>query len=172
MARYYKYRRSYVKRVYPRKRWASNISSKNMLATLEAGSKTTWLFTGLVSNSSQSSTPTPTLLKFGRLKLKGDVRTDLSNNSNYVSGIMYVVFLPEGYNLTPDIISQHPEYIMGWTQISLDSGNTFSFSSSLKRNLNSGDQIILMITVDSTNSTQNARVFNFYVTAQYWTACG
>ena len=127
MPRYYKYRRSY-KRIYPRKRWASNILTKNVLLTIDAGSKTTWVFTGLVSNSSQTEVPTPSLLKFGRCKIKGDIRTDVANNNNFVSGIMYIVFLPEGFNLTPDLISNHPEYIIGWTQLSLDSDNTFSFS--------------------------------------------
>ena len=172
MPRYYKYRRSYVKRVYPRKRWASNIYTKNNLLTLANGEKTSWVFDVLVSNSAQSEVPTPTLLKFGRLKLKGDIRTDAASNNNFVSGIMYVLYVPEGFNITPDIIKYHPEYIMGWTQLSLDSGNIFSFSSALKRNLNSGDKIIIMFTIDSVNSVQAARNFNFYYTAQYWTASG
>ena len=172
MPRYYKYRRSYVKRVYPRKRWASNIFTKNNLVTLGNGEKTAWIFTSICDNSTQNSTPTPTLLKFGRLKLKGDIRTDVASNNNFVSGIMYVVYLPEGFNVGPDLIKQHPEYILGWTQISLDSGNTFSFSSPLKRNLNSGDKIILMFTIDSVNSVQAVRNFNFYYTAQFWTASG
>ena len=168
MPRYYRYRRSYRK-IYPRKRWASNIVTKNTLLTIDAGSKTTWVFTGLVANSSQSDTPTPTLLKFGRCKIKGDIRTDVANNNNFVSGIMYIVFLPEGFNLTPDLISNHPEYLIGWTQLSLDSGNTFSFSSTLKRNLNSGDKVVALFTADSVNSTSNARNFNLYFTVQYWT---
>lgn len=139
--------------------------------TLTAGEKTAWATTVLCENAAQNNTPTPTLLKFGRCKIKGDIRTDVANNNNYVSGIMYVFYYPEGFTNGPDLIAQHPEYIMGWTQISLDSGNGFSFSSALKRNLNSGDKILLMFIVDSTNSTQSARSFNFYFTAQYWTTC-
>ena len=168
MPRYYKYRRSYRK-IYPRKRWASNIISKNVLVSLPVGEKTAWSTTLLCDNAPQVSTPTPVLLKFGRVKVKGDIRTDLANENNYVSGVMYVFYLPEGFTNGPDVIKYHPEYIIGWTQISLDSGNTFSFSSGLKRNLNSGDKILIMFTVDSTNSTQTLRAFNFYFTAQYWT---
>ncbi len=169
MPRYYKYRRSYVKRVYPRKRWASNIFTKNMLLTIDSGSKSTWASTVLCDNATQNNTPTPVLVKFGRCKIKGDIRTDVASNNNFVSGIMYIVYYPEGFTNGPDLITQHPEYIIGWTQISLDSGNTFSFSSTLKRNLNSGDKILALFVVDSVNSTSSARNFNLYFTAQFWT---
>lgn len=168
MARYYKYKR-YYKKVYPRKRWASNIYTTNTLVTLSSGSKEAYDSYLLCANSSQNATPTPVMIKFGRLKLKGDVRTDLASDNNYVSGTMYVVFCPQGMTVNPALIENHPEYIIGWTQISLDSGNTFSFTSSLKRNLNSGDSISILFRVDSVNSTSNARNFNFYYTAQFWT---
>ena len=169
MARYYKYRRAYSKRVYPRKRWASNIETDNTLVTLASGSKGAYQSHLLCQNSSQSATPTPVIVKFGRLKVKGDVRTDVASDNNYVSGTMYVLFCPQGMSVDPTLIEQHPEYIIGWTQISLDSGNTFSFTSSLKRNLNSGDMISILFHVNSVNSTSNARNFNFYYTAQFWT---
>lgn len=168
MPRYYKYKRAY-KKMYPRKRWASNIFTANTLVTLSSGSKESYQTYVLCENSAQNATPTPVLVKFGRLKVKGDIRTDLASDNNYVSGTMYVVFSPQGMTVNPSLISNHPEYIIGWTQISLDSGNTFSFTSALKRNLNSGDSISIMFQVNSVNSTSNARNFNFYYTAQYWT---
>lgn len=169
MARYYKYKRAYVKRLYPRKRWASNVVTKNTLVTLPSGSKSAFITEELVINSRQGTTPTPVLIKFGRVKVKGDVRTDLASDNNYVSGVMYVIYVPQSLPINDDIITDHPEYIIGWTTISLDSGNSFSFSSSLKRNLNSGDKVVLFFQVNSVNSTSNARNFNFYYTAQYWT---
>lgn len=168
MARYYKYKRAY-KKVYPRKRWASNMFTRNTLVTLASGSKGAFETETLCVNSAQNTTPTPVLIKFGRVKVKGDVRTDVAADNNYVSGIMYVLFCPQGMTIDSTLIDNHPEYVIGWTQISLDSGNTFSFTSSLKRNLNSGDKIAIMFQVNSVNSTSNARNFNFYYTAQFWT---
>ena len=168
MPRYYKYKR-YYRRMYPRKRWASNIFTRNTLVTLNNGEKGSSETEILCINSPQSVTPTPVIIKFGRVKVKGDVRTDVASNNNYVSGTMYVVFCPQGMMIDPTLIDNHPEYILGWTQISLDSGNTFSFSSSLKRNLNSGDKIGIMFQVNSVNSVQAVRNFNFYYTAQFWT---
>lgn len=169
MPRYYKYRR-YYKRVYPKKRWASNITTKNTLVTLGNSVTAADAHETICSNSVQGSTPTPTILKFGRLKVKGDIRTDLNANANYVSGIMYVVYVPQGMPVDNLLIQQHPEYILGWTQISLDSGNSFSFSSTLKRNLNSGDSISIVFLVNSVNSVAATRNFNFYYTCQFWTS--
>lgn len=155
--------------MYPRKRWASNIVSNNRIVTVESSSKVGFAFDVLCKNVSQASLPTPVLLKFGRIKLKGDVRTDVNNANNFVSAVIYCVYVPQGMITNANILTEHPEYIIGWTTISLDSGNTFSFTSSLKRNLNSGDEIHLLFQVDSVNATNSARNFNFYYTAQFWT---
>ena len=168
MPRYYKYRRAY-KRVYPRKRWASNMLTRNTLVTLANAEKGASATETLCINSTQTTTPTPVMITFGRVKVKGDVRTDVDSNNNYVSGIMYVVFCPQGMTIDSFLIDNHPEYILGWTQISLDSGNTFSFSSSLKRNLNSGDKIGILFQINSVNAVQAVRNFNFYYTCQFWT---
>ena len=164
----YRYKKSYGK-LYPRKRWASNIFSESNIVSLIGGQTSSFASTSICSNSAQTEVPTPVIVKFGRCKVKGDVRTDLQNENNYVSGTMYLIYVPEGSRLSIDLVKQHPEYIIGWTCISLDSGNTFSFSSSLKRNLNSGDKIMMFFNVNSTNSTSTVRAFNFYYTVQYWT---
>ena len=74
MPRYYKYRRSYVKKVYPRKRWCSNIKSATLNIVLRntgTSAHDTYL---VCANSPVGSTPNPVILKFARFKLKGDVR--------------------------------------------------------------------------------------------------
>lgn len=167
MPRYYKYKR-YYRRMYPRKRWASNIFTENNIVTVLASQKDAFASTTICANSPQTDVPTPVIVKFGRCKVKGDVRTDLDNGNNFVSATMYLAYVPEGYPIA-DLPKLHPEYIIGWTQISLDSGNTFSFSSPLKRNLNSGDKIMMLFYVSATNTAQYVRAFNFYYTVQYWT---
>lgn len=168
MARY-KYKR-YYRKIYPRKRWASNIFKENSIVTVLASQKDAFASTTICTNSPQTDVPTPVILKFGRCKVKGDIRTDLQNETNFVSCTMYLVYVPEGYPIGIDLIKLHPEYVIGWTTISLDSGNTFTFSSPLKRNLNSGDKIMMFFDLSATNTTQFTRAFNFYYTIQYWTA--
>lgn len=172
MARYYKYRRSYVRKVFPRKRWASNIKSEKLDMTLNTESHYIFKNTLLCTNSIQTSSPTPVILKFGRLKLKGDIRFSQNNVSQFTSCMIYVMFVPEGLVPTIDLISQHPEYLMGWTSVSLDSGSTFSMSTVLKRNLNSGDAIYLLWNIDTTTTPSQNITYNLFYTAQYWTTSG
>lgn len=168
MPRYYKYKR-YYKKVFPRKRWASNIKSDTLNLTLNTSSTSTFAETLLCRNSEQTKQPTPVILKFGRLKLKGDIRFSSSSASQFTSCMIYCVFVPEGSVVNIDLISKHPEYLLGWTAVSLDSGTTFALTSTLKRNLNSGDSIALLWSLDTTTTPSSNVTYNMFYTAQYWT---
>lgn len=168
MARYYKYRR-YYKKIYPRKRWASNIKSDTLPVVLTTDDLIAFKSFSLCENSEQTSTPTPVILKFGRLKLKGDIRFSQTNVAQFTSAMVYVVFVPQGNTLTSLLISQHPEYLLGWTACSLDTGSSFSLTTTLKRNLNSGDSIQVLFSISATQMPSQNINYNFFYTAQYWT---
>lgn len=137
----------------------------------------------LVTNSTQTSTPTPVVLKAGNFKIQGDfaVTTVSGGLSSSMAVLLYVLYLPEVVEgvITDylDVISNHPEWIMCWkvldtnltsaTNITI-AGSAFSFSSRLKRNLNSGDQIVLVCCVTNAGETPD---FNLRLTygAQFWT---
>ena len=87
MPRYYKYRRAY-KRIYPRKRWASNISAYTTAITVPVGQSGANSKVTVCENSAQAAVPTPVILKFGRLKISGDVRFTDNTYSNYSSCIL------------------------------------------------------------------------------------
>lgn len=168
MARFYKYRKIY-KRMYPRKRWATNIKTHENIITVGPQGNSGLESYVICENSSTGSVPTPTILKFGRFKIKGDIRTTAANAANVTTANIYVIFVPEGISNGAGLITSHPEYILGWTTISMDTGNAFSLTSSLKRNLNSGDQIQVCVTIDTTQRPQSDVNFNIYYTVQYWT---
>ena len=168
MPRYYKYKR-YYKKVFPRKRWASNIKSDTLDMTLGTSATSVFRETTLCLNSVQTSQPTPTILKFGRLKLKGDIRFSQTNVAQFTSCMIYALFVPEGSVTNIDLISKHPEYLLGWTSVSLDSGSTFALTTTLKRNLNSGDAICLLWSIDTTATPSQNITYNLFYTAQYWT---
>lgn len=168
MPRYARYKR-YYRKVFPRKRWASNIKSDSLDMTLTTTSTSVFRETLLCQNAAQIKQPTPVILKFGRLKVKGDVRMPNNNVSQFTSCMIYCVFVPEGSILNIDLISNHPEYLLGWTSVSLDSGSTFSLTSTLKRNLNSGDSIALLWSVDTTTAPSSNVTYNLFYTAQFWT---
>ncbi|AXV43455.1 putative capsid protein [Porcine serum associated circular DNA virus 1] len=169
MPRYYKYRRSYVKKVYPRKRWCSNLKSGTLVLTLPTTGTSANGTYDVCSNSANGAVPNPVIVKFGRFKIKGDVRYSSSIAGSITSGMLYVVFVPEGNVLNYDLIQYHPEYILGWTYLSMDSGNSFTITSPLKRNLNSGDKISMYFAVDTTTTPAQDTAFGFFFTFQYWT---
>ena len=171
-------RRRYF-RYYPRtrvakKKWASNFKTYY----LSSDTSPYVPYQVLVENKQQDGAPTPTVIKCGNFKVQGDV--NLSNVSSFPDVLYmraFVLFVPEGWNmnLLSDIPLQHPEWIMSWTVIDLpiaaaqaaSGGNKFSFSSRLKRNLNSGDKVVVYFQSDVLVSPGPTTQINF--SAQYWT---
>lgn len=152
MARRRYYRRSV--RTYPKKKWASNL----LQGTIGAGTDDS---IALVSNSSQSATPTPIIVKAGNFKVQGDVTIVSSTVTSAVVNV-FLLYAPEGIGASSTALtsslSAHPEWVMGWTTVdapTISSGsswqgaNKFSISTRLKRNLNSGDKIYLFVQYSS-----------------------
>ncbi|AJD07484.1 putative capsid protein [Odonata-associated circular virus-14] len=106
----------------------------------------------LCTNSNNTSlAPTATIIKAGNFKVVVDVNI---SDSFTGSGRMYVMFVPQGYDLanaTSAFPGQHPEWIMCWR--GFEPGHNglqaVSMQSKLKRNLNSGDQIVLVIVANN-----------------------
>ena len=85
-------RRYYRKRtvvVRPKKKWASNISSDSIL--VNAPDKVPWK--SIVENTSQSSVPTPTILKVGNFKCSMDVSVGYSAAPSSLPHMVAYVFV-------------------------------------------------------------------------------
>lgn len=175
MARYYRRRYRTIVRA-PKKKWASNIQNTFVQTTGDAtkqfGEKT------LTLNSTNDTYPTPVILKTGNVKVQGDYRVVTSSTGGHAEVSLYVVFIPQGTPLTTavqaeQVIQNHPEWIMSWRYLgdnqssstNVENNDRFSFSSRMKRNLNSGDSVRLLCIVNGSSLTSVS--VNF--TAQYWT---
>lgn len=169
MARYPRYRRTYFKKVYPRKRWASCMKTGLLDITIQKGTLYGNASADLCKNASDSSVPNPVIVKFGRFKMKGDLRYSASAARAVSSCMIFVCYAPEGISLNQTLITLHPEYLLGWTCLSLESGGSFSLSSGLKRNLNSGDKIQVFFYADTLVAPQEDITFALYFHIQYWT---
>lgn len=169
--RYYRRTRTVVRA--PRKKWGSNIKNFDFntagTATNQVGTVT------LVENSSATSTPTPVILKVGNFKVQGDAAFATSASAR-VGLSIYIVYVPEGIVPTDaaayqSMITAHPEWILTWKYVSANSGNgtdesnSFSFSSRLKRNLNSGDKVMLIAFAEGSNILRGV----FDGMCQFWT---
>ena len=172
-----RYYRRYV-RAAPKKKWATNMKTGSLTVNVAAGA-TGHAEEVLVSNSTQTASPTPVVVKTGNFKVQGDCfLTSTAAVGSTVQVILYVMYLPEVVFASSSpitTIQDHPEWIMGWKAVDLNfassssNGNSFSFSTRLKRNLNSGDTVALVAVIRNSGSTMNINAYMNYA-VQNWTA--
>lgn len=165
--RYYR-----VKRVYPKQKWLP-VNNEVGMNGIESMTESAYLTTILpiTENPSRNiadgggNVSSATIIKVGRVRIKGVLLSNTTGiGMSYIIGVAYV---PEGYNISQtsapignlgdSFFYKHPEWIMCWTRIDYSNAsqqNEFSLSSILKRNLNTGDRIIVFrIAVNSTTNT-------------------
>lgn len=165
-------RRYYYRRtIRPKQKWAIN----NVDIRISANSEYTitppnsaFLYQLVVQNGNrvQNSAGQPAtsvvssaqILKTGRFKFKGCFLVQ----SPSFSITVFIAYVPEGYGLaegaTSDqtIFYQHPEWIIAWTRkdyANSSQSNEISLTSRLKRNLNTGDQIIVGALLNNSTAT-------------------
>lgn len=150
--RYYR-----VRRVYPKQKFSSLMKQTNTTQTLTSGQTTQFAANDLVVNGTESSTPTPTIIKFARVKMTGTVSTSVATSEigKLFAVRLFIVYCPQEYTYDSySKITAHPEYIIASRDLPMNpvQRNTFTLSSRLKRNLNSGDKIqyVIAINKDST----------------------
>lgn len=161
--RYFRY---YPRRTVAKKKWASNLVN---------GTVSSSGFSLLAQNSTQTTSPTPVIVKCGNFKVQGDVivTTQSQATNRPVPLVFYILFVPEGVGISDSLVTTHPEWIMGWTVIdasfitsaaATNTGSRFSLTSRLKRNLNSGDSIVAIL-----QSRDSAATAQCAYTCQFWT---
>lgn len=169
-------RRYYYRRVVrPKQKWAiNNVScfiNSDTTAAENIGANGYFRFQNVVINgvgntAAPVSTPAPTILKTGRFRLKGTLGVVFPET---YSVTLFIAFVPQGYELKTGVLSSpgdtypnnvfyhHPEWVIGWTRkdySSTSQSNEISITSRLKRNLNSGDRIIVGYLAVSYSSSQ------------------
>lgn len=123
----------------------------------------------LCANSGNTgSAPTATVIKCGNFKLWMDNTTNLQSSAP-VHGFIYIMFLPQGVTVSDGLPDQHPEWIMAWRGYDVQSQSlqAFSVQSKLKRNLNSGDSIILLNMVIVSSGLQASFYTSIHMVASY-----
>lgn len=191
MARYY--RRRYTRVVKPKKKWASNLKSVYLDSadtdnpiTLSA---TSGFALPLAVNSLGTASPTPVILKVGNFKCNFDFSVQYSSLASTANTVVlaFIMYLPEGLGLASNqsaqaafeqyagIVDKHPEWILAWKQLgseisqaNIQNYERVSFSSRLKRNLNSGDTIALIVLFSDKKATVPYAI-RFSATTQFWT---
>ena len=138
---YKPYRRNYGSN---KKKWASFMKEIPNAVVNIAGGNVGGAWTPLVTNSIETATPTPTIVKAKHLKCIFDI---FSTSGKLINGAVYLIYVPQGYTPSVDLPVQHPEWIMAWRGLDVDTvaegpgSRQVQMSTSMSRNLNSGDAI-------------------------------
>ena len=167
-------RRNYYRTKKP---WSSNFSEGELSANLQPGS----LATGtakLCENPAQTSSQVsqPFTVSRIQLNLQAFVATTFSDTIAAVEraqiGIFYV---PQSYPLNENLFLTHPEWLMAYKYIGIPSNQkngilipSISITSKLKRTLQTGDAIWMLITLVNQNQT-TAIPIRFTYSLRWWT---
>lgn len=177
MARFRRYRK-YTRR--NRARWCSNIQEISTQSyTAERGTNGDSIT--LVSNPIQLQTAVSQIYTVKNIEcaftfsaLPGFGETELEDLA------VYIMFVPQGMNLTNDYNIQHPEYIMAYkyigspsieSQSNIAAGQQYQpvkIKTRLARKLNSGDQIVLFWKLNNT-STEFVFTYQLGGLIRWWT---
>lgn len=168
-------RRNYyrVKKVYPKQKWLPvnneirvngytvNPTSYVLRYEIITQNETR------TNNSGGGNVSAASIIKTGRFNYRGIIYST-SSSVSYIVGISYI---PEGYILNSNTSTsqsqlgecffyKHPEWVFAWTRLDYNTtsqSNEIRLSSRLKRNLNSGDQVIFFV-IAINNSTGSSSV--------------
>lgn len=127
-------------------------------------------------SNGQGNISSASIIKVGRFKYKGLIQTSTLNYPlTYIIGLSY---LPEGYdlgsvysfdNVGECFFYRHPEWLLCWTRLDYNNStqnNEIRLGSRLKRNLNSGDSIIVFV-IAMNYGTQDTGTSNVTGTVSY-----
>lgn len=179
--RYYR-----ARRVYPKQKWLPVNNELGMNGS-DALPGAAFIITTqpITQNTSRNiddgggNVSSATIIKVGRVKIKGVITSSTTTGigMSYIIGIAYI---PEGYaisqtanglgSLGTSFFYKHPEWIMCWTRMDYSNagqGNEFSLSSRLKRNLNTGDQLVVFRIAVNSNASDPLPVSAIRATISY-----
>ena len=159
---YRPYRRNYGSN---KKKWASFMKEiPNNQINVTAGT-IGGAWSALVTNSTETATPTPTIVKAKHLKCVFDI---FATAGKLINGAVYLIYVPQGYTPSVDLPVQHPEWIMAWRGLEIEAittstggGKQVQMSSSMSRNLNSGDAIYVLFHITNVPGAVEA-VVNYH----------
>lgn len=170
MAKYRRYRR------YRRRsgRWAPNIVkiSNSVIASSGEFSASE----DLATNSIQVNTGVSQVYTVKNFEITFTLETNQQNQGFLESVTAYVMYVPQGMNITSAYYAEHPEYIMAYKYLGSpydDSSSTggqqyqpYRIRTRLSRKLQTGDRIILYI--QGSNESSNNVPFNLSGIVRWW----
>lgn len=156
-------------------KWSPNIQELATTSIQAAPNSTFYQSFVLAFNPTQVNTAVSQVFTVKNVEVSFYIDQDTSGD-NYIEDIAaYIMFVPQGMNITDQYNTQHPEYIMAYKFLGSPSKDSDSqnyqpqrVKTRLMRKLQSGDNIILFIKGNNTNQT-NQLSFQFHGLVRWWT---
>lgn len=168
------------KRYYTKKtaKWSPNIQEISTTSIQASANSTFFQSFVLAFNPTQVNTAVSQVFTVKNVEVSFYIDSDQQTENNIEDVAAYIMFVPQGMNITIDYNKQHPEYIMAYKFLgspSADVGQSRSqqyqpqrVKTRLMRKLQSGDNIILFIKGNNVNETVNTS-FDFHGLVRWWT---
>lgn len=170
MAKYKRYR-NYNRRSRPK--WSANIT--HQIGTIvNAPAASTFFDTAVLSfNPVQTNTTVPQIFTVKNVEFNGSFEIS-SGNGSIENLCAYIMFVPQGMNITASYDIDHPEYIMAMkyygspSQDNLAQFQPLRVKTRLARKLNTGDSIVLYLKGHNVSSSSAASLEYSGIT-RWWT---
>lgn len=166
--RYRRYRRRTSK-------WAANLQEFNTTTQIAPANSSFWNSYVLAFNPTQVNTAVSQVFTVKRIEVNFYIDSaaggDAAQSVDDVT--VYIMFVPQGMQITQNYNLDHPEYIMAYKYLggpAYDTNQTYQPTrvySRLSRKLQSGDNVILFI--KGTNTSNADRTFDIHGLVRWWT---
>lgn len=172
MAKYRRYRNYNRRR---KGRWSANIQELGTSSIIIPNQVAAWYRdVTLAFNPIQTNTATSQVYTVKNM----EVTFELSGGDGTIEDCAaYIMFVPQGMNVTTSYNLEHPEYIMAYKFLGSPINDTNLTSQSLSprvktrlsRRLNTGDSIILFLKGNKTSAAGISSELEFHGLARWWT---
>lgn len=164
-------------RYYKKPRWSSNIQEiSNSVVNAEPGAN--FVTYTLATNPVQDIATTSQVFTTKNFDISFTLEypSSTSSPSNIEDITAYIMYVPQGMNITESYNNQHPEYVLNYKfygSPSTDSQQNYQpykIRTRLARKLNTGDSIMLFLKYNYTApSAATGTIFEIHGLVRWWT---
>lgn len=165
--------RKRIRRYRKKGRWSSNIKNVNN-TTVQANVGTFYAYFTLTSNPAQSDDTVSQQYTVKNVEFSFQIETPQDNNQIIENITVYIMYLPQGFVLSNNLVNEHPEWIMAYRYLgapdaSINSSYRYprKIKTRLSRRLQTGDSIILYLTGYNNSSSLIPVIFHGLI--RWWT---
>lgn len=168
-----------VKVIYKKRKekWSPNLNEFSSNVTFGINSVTTF-DTTICTNPEQTNIGVPQTFTVKNFEITFYCEGGRTEAAEIDDLCAYIMFVPQGYQITNDINTQHPEWILnykfiGSPYVEANQDGIYNYTipyrvkSRLSRKLNTGDKIVLIL--KGFNKNFNERTVQFHGLMRWWT---